>query len=92
MEPGRLSTVTVGPNTTLVALVGREPAGQRDLTTPGVKEQIGDLLKGRKLDLLRTAYIASARGDAKITNYLARQVIEANAKPPASLAPAAPGK
>ena len=92
MNPGSISTVTVGPNVSIVLLVAKEPAGQRDLTTPGVKDGITDLLKGRKQELLRTAYIAAARSDAKVTNYLARQVVDAQSKAPVTLTPTAPGK
>ena len=83
MQPGSVSTVTVGSNYTILALIAKEPAGQRDLNTPTVKDGIRDLLQTRKQELLRTAYVAAARADAKITNYLARQ---------ASLALISPGK
>jgi peptidyl-prolyl cis-trans isomerase SurA len=92
MQPGSINTVNVGPNYTILALVSKEPAGQRDLNTPTVKEGIRDLLQTRKQELLRTAYIAAARADARITNYLARQVIDSQARVPASLALTSPGK
>lgn len=92
MQPGNINTVNVGANYTILALVSKEPAGQRDLNTPTVKDGIRDLLQTRKQELLRTAYIAAARADAKITHYLARQVVDAQAKVPASLALTSPGK
>jgi peptidyl-prolyl cis-trans isomerase SurA len=92
MQPGSINTVNVGANYTILALVSKEPAGQRDLNTPTVKDGIRDLLQTRKQELLRTAYIAAARADARITNYLARQVIDSQARVPASLALTSPGK
>lgn len=92
MKPGAISTVSVGGNYTIIALVAHEPAGQRDLDTPSVKDGIRDMLKGRKVELLRTAYLSSARSDAKVVNYLAKQVVESQSKAPATLNPPAPGK
>ncbi|MEO8482377.1 MAG: SurA N-terminal domain-containing protein [Acidobacteriota bacterium] len=92
MQPGSINTVNLGSNYTILALVSKEPAGQRDLNTPTVKDGIRDLLQTRKQELLRTAYIAAARSDAKVTNYLARQVVDAQAKVPASLSLGSPGK
>jgi len=92
MQPGSVSTVNVGTNFTILALISKEPAGQRDLNTPTVKDGIRDLLQTRKQELLRTAFVAAARADAKITNYLAKQVVDAQAKVPASLALTSPGK
>jgi peptidyl-prolyl cis-trans isomerase SurA len=82
MEPGNLTTVTVGSNYTILALISREPAGQRELSAPSVKSGIEDTLKGRKQDMLHTAYLAAARNDATITNYLAKQVVDAQGKVP----------
>jgi peptidyl-prolyl cis-trans isomerase SurA len=75
MEPGHVSTVTVGQVHTILALVSKEPAGQRSLDTPTVRESIRDLLKSRQQELMRTAYIAAARADAKVTNYLAQRIL-----------------
>jgi peptidyl-prolyl cis-trans isomerase SurA len=92
MQPGSINTINVGPNYTILALVAKEPAGQRDLNTPTVKDGIRDLIQTRRQELLRTAYIAAARAEAKITNYLSRQVIDAQARLPASLALTGPAK
>ena len=67
---------------TVVLVVAREPAGQRDLTTPGVKDQITNTLKSRREGLLRGAYLTALRTDAKIVNYLARRVVEAKGTAP----------
>ena len=64
-------------------LWAREPAGQRDLSTPGVRERITTGLKSVREQTLRAAYLAAARSDADVVNYLARKVVESQGKPPA---------
>jgi peptidyl-prolyl cis-trans isomerase SurA len=66
----------------ILKLVAKEMPGQRELTDPQVQQSIRDTLRSRKEQLLRSAYIASARDQAKVTNYLARQVIESAGKLP----------
>jgi hypothetical protein len=63
--------------------VSREAAGQRDLTTPGVKDQITNTLKSRKEGLLRAAYLTALRADAAVVNHLARRIVAAKGAPPA---------
>ncbi len=89
-SPGTVSAVSAGGGHTLVLLVAREAAGQRDLTMPGVRENITATLRGRKEQLLRTAYLGAARSDAAVVNHLARRVLESQGKLP-GLAPQAPG-
>lgn len=67
---------------TIVLVVAREAAGQRDLATPGVKDQITTTLKTRKEALLRAAYLTSLRTEATIVNHLARKVVQAKGTPP----------
>jgi peptidyl-prolyl cis-trans isomerase SurA len=67
---------------TIVYVVAREPAGQRDLSTPGVRERITTGLKSVREQTLRAAYLAAARSDADVVNYLARKVVESQGKPP----------
>ena len=81
-EPGSVNVASIGGGHTLVLVVAHEPAGQRDLNTPGVRERITDALRGRKEQLLRAAYLTAARSDAEIVNYLARRLIESNGAPP----------
>lgn len=80
MEPGRARVVNDGNALRIVLLVAKEKAGQRDLSTPGTKEQITQALKSRKEQLLRDAYLTALRTDAKVTNYLAKRVVEGNGK------------
>ena len=79
--PGSAKVVSQGGNYAIVFVVSKEPAGQRELTTPGVRERITDTLRARREQLLRAAYLAAARTDADVVNYLARRVIDAQGKP-----------
>jgi peptidyl-prolyl cis-trans isomerase SurA len=87
---GSVHVVSMNGAHTIVLVVAHESAGQRDLSSPEVKEQISQALRTRKEQLLRTAYLAALRNDAQVTNYLARRIVEANGKLP-SLPLALPG-
>jgi peptidyl-prolyl cis-trans isomerase SurA len=76
MAPGKARVVNQGGARTIVFVVAQERAGQRDLSTPGVRQQITDTLRGRREQVLRTAYLTAARTDARVVNYLARRVVE----------------
>jgi peptidyl-prolyl cis-trans isomerase SurA len=93
-QPGNVSVLSAGGAHTLVLLVAREPAGQRELSTPAVRDGINTQLRERKEQLLRVAFLTSLRNDAKISNYLARQIVDGAAKPaaPAPAPAASPGK
>jgi peptidyl-prolyl cis-trans isomerase SurA len=80
MMPGNARVINQGGASAIVYLVAKQSAGQRDLSTPGVKEQITDALKGRREQLLRSAYLTALRSDARITNHAAKRVVEANGK------------
>lgn len=90
-EPGSVNEVSGNGAHTLVMLIARETAGQRDLNTPGVKDGISTGLHDRKAQLVHAAYITAARNDATIVNNLARQLVQVQGRLP-GLAPAAPGK
>lgn len=79
-KPGTVNVVTAGGVYTIVAVVAHEPAGERGLTTPGMKEGITQTLKDRKEQLLRTAYLSAARHEADVVNYAARRVVESQGK------------
>ncbi|HXG88552.1 MAG TPA: peptidylprolyl isomerase [Vicinamibacterales bacterium] len=89
-KPGTANVVSIGGGHTIVLVVAHQQAGQRDLSTPEVKETITETLRGRKEQLLRAAYLTAIRTDAKVTNHLARRLVETQGKMP-SIAPAAPG-
>jgi peptidyl-prolyl cis-trans isomerase SurA len=84
LTPGRARVVTQGGLHTIVFVVAKEPAGQRDLSTPGVRQRITDTLRGRREQLLRAAFLATARADAQVVNHMARRVVESQGVPPAS--------
>ena len=79
--PGSVNVANVGGAYTIVLVVGHEPAGQRDLSTPGLRDRITETLKGRKEQLLRSAYLTAIRTDADVVNYLARRVVDAKGLP-----------
>ena len=78
--PGNARLLSGGGNYTVVLLVGKDPAGQKDLNTPGVKQAIIDALKGRRETLLRTAYLAALRNGATIENLAAKRFVDAQGK------------
>jgi peptidyl-prolyl cis-trans isomerase SurA len=68
----------------ILKLIAKEPAGQREITDPQVQTSIRDMLRNRKEQLLRSAYLVEARDESHVTNYLARQIIESAGKLPTS--------
>ena len=89
-EPGSVRVVSIGGGHAIVLMVAREGAGQRDPSMPEVKERITALLRGRREQLLREAYLAAIRSDALVVNHMARRVVGSQGKMP-SRAPDAPG-
>src|SRR5579863_1556036 len=85
MKPGQVSQpIVLKDSVRILKLVTRESAGQRGISDPQVQQTIRDTLRNRKEQLLRAAYLAVARDDSRVTNYLAQQVIESNGKLPAA--------
>ena len=83
LKPGQISGVIVLRDSyRILKLVAKEAPGQRDLNDPSVQQSIRDNIHNRKEQLLRAAYLAIARNNAKITNYLAQQVVESAGKLP----------
>jgi peptidyl-prolyl cis-trans isomerase SurA len=91
-QPGMVNVVSQGGGHTIVLLISKEPGGQRDLNSPGVRDNISTSLQQRKEQLLRMAYLSAARNDAKVVNYLARRIVESQGKVPPSLMLPGPGK
>jgi peptidyl-prolyl cis-trans isomerase SurA len=71
-----------GPRILILKLIARESPGLRGISEPQVQQTIRDTLRNRKEQLLRLAYLAIARDGARVSNYLAEQVIEAAGKLP----------
>ena len=81
-QPGTVSVVSQDGAHTIVLVVAHEPAGQRDLSIPAVRETISAAIRGRKEQLLRAAYLTSIQSEAHIVNYLARRLVESQGKVP----------
>lgn len=84
MKPGE-STRPIpvkGGGYRILKLIAKEAAGQRALSDPQVQQGIRDMLRNRKEQLLRSAYMTELRNDAHVTNYMARQVLESAGKLP----------
>jgi peptidyl-prolyl cis-trans isomerase SurA len=100
LKPGQVSgVIALRDSYRILKLVSKEAPGQRDLNDPAVQQSIRDNIRNRKEQLLRAAYLATARNNAKITNYLAQQVVESAGKLPVVVSPktadsstSAPGK
>jgi len=90
-QPGSVRVVSMQGGHTIVLLVAKDTAGQKDPSMPAVKDMITRTLRDRREQLLRAAYVNSLRNKATVYNYYADSLVAAQGKAP-SLAPAAPGK
>lgn len=88
-NPGQVQLVSNNGAHTIVLVVAKDKAGQKDLSMPEVKEGITSMLKGRREQLLRASYLTNLRNDAQVNNVLAKQIAQAGGKVPAALLPAA---
>jgi len=83
LQPGQISgVIQYADSYRIIKLIAKQAPGQRELNDPQVQQSIRDALRSRKEQLLRTAYLAQARDDAKVVNYLAQQVMESNGRLP----------
>jgi peptidyl-prolyl cis-trans isomerase SurA len=81
LKPGQVSEPLVSKDGVhILKLISRESPGLRGLSDPQVQQSIRDTLRNQKEQLLRVAYLTIARDEARITNYLAQQVIETSGK------------
>ena len=88
LKPGQTSgVIALRDSYRILKLVAKEAPGQRELSDPAVQQSIRDNIRNRKEQLLRAAYLAIARNDAKVTNYLARQIVESAGKLPVVVTP-----
>jgi hypothetical protein len=79
-KPGSVNVVTSDGDHTIVAVAAHEQAGERNLSTPGVRDAITNALKADREQLLRTAYLSAARGEADVVNHAARRVVESQGR------------
>lgn len=84
MKPGQVTQPIQmrGGGYSILKLIAKEPAGERQFSDVQVQQAIRDALRTRKEQLLRSAYLIEARDDARVTNFLARQVLESAGKLP----------
>jgi peptidyl-prolyl cis-trans isomerase SurA len=91
MKAGQVSEPIVSKDgIRILKLITRESPGLRGLSDPQVQQTIRDTLRSHKEQLLRVAYMTTSRDEARITNYLAQQVIETSGKLSTASKPAAP--
>ncbi|HTT32269.1 MAG TPA: SurA N-terminal domain-containing protein [Methylomirabilota bacterium] len=76
----------------ILKLIARESPGQRSISDQQIQQTIRDTLRSRKEQLLRSAYLATARDEARVTNYLAQEVLEAAGKLPDAAKTAMPAR
>ncbi len=77
LRPGQVShIIRTQEGYQLLKLISREPAGQRELSDPRVRQIIRETLLNRKDRLLRAAYYEEARNTAQVVNYLAQAILE----------------
>ena len=60
-------------------LIGKEPAGQHDVSEPQVQQRIRQGLHDARSQLLKGAYFEMLRDQAKIENYYAEQIFKTDA-------------
>ena len=61
-------------------LLGREPAGQRELSDPRVQQAIHQSLHDSQKQLLQTAYLETLQDDARVRNYFAEDILKRGAQ------------
>ncbi len=59
----------------IIKLLGKEDAGQLQLSDPQVQTSVRQALLNEKEQLLKSAYIEVLRNRAKVVNYLAEQIV-----------------
>jgi peptidyl-prolyl cis-trans isomerase SurA len=60
----------------IVKLLGKEAAGQRDVSDPTVQQAIRNTLRNQREQFLRAAYDESLRDSAEIRNYYVEQILK----------------
>jgi peptidyl-prolyl cis-trans isomerase SurA len=91
LRPGQTSGIVhVRDGYRIFRLIAVLEPGQRTLADPQVRQMLLNSLRQHKEQLLRAAYLATLRDQAKITNYLARQILESSGGAPASAVAGSP--
>ena len=75
LSPGQISGVIQSRDGFhILKLLGKEQAGQRQLSDPQVQSSIRQALTNEREQLLRAAYLEDLRNRAKVVNYLAQKI------------------
>jgi peptidyl-prolyl cis-trans isomerase SurA len=78
LSPGQTSRpIKTQEGYSILKVISREPAGQRELNDPNVQQRIREQLLNRKDQLLKAAYYEVLRNEAKVTNYYAQSIVPA---------------
>jgi peptidyl-prolyl cis-trans isomerase SurA len=81
MTPGQVSPVIHTPEGyTIIKLIARQTAGQRQLSDPRVQEEIRQEIFQAKQQTLRAAFYEVARSESKVVNYYALSVLDSRDK------------
>lgn len=90
LKPGQITGILpiydgAGPGRRTVGyaiykLIGREPAGQRELNDPRVQQTIRQGLREGHAQLLKNAYFEKLHDEAKVHNYFADHILKEGAK------------
>lgn len=89
LKPGQFTDVLPLENSTgpvhkvteydIFELIGRDPAGQRELNDPRVQQYIHQMLHDSQKQVLQNAYIETLQEQAKVRNYFAEQILKQGA-------------
>lgn len=78
LAPGQTSRpIKTQEGYSILKVISKEPAGQRELNDPNVQQRIREQLLNRKDQLLKAAYYEVLRNEAKVTNYYAQSIVPA---------------
>jgi peptidyl-prolyl cis-trans isomerase SurA len=76
LQPGNVSPIIhTSDGYSILKLISKEPAGQRDLNDPRVQENIRENLRNSADQVLRNAYFEVARDASKVQNYFAESIV-----------------
>ena len=81
MTPGQVSNIMhTADGYSIIKLIARQMAGQRELTDPRVQEEIRQEIFQARQQTLRAAFYEVARSETKVVNYYALSVLESRNK------------
>lgn len=82
LKPGEMSPILRSADGFhIIKLLGKEEAGQRQLSDPQLQSSIRQTLTNEREQLLRAAYLENLHNRVKVVNYLAERVEGAAANP-----------